>query len=191
MAARRAAVDVAELPGDAVDVGDGEVLDRRVGLEVQRREYGIGAEPRNRESTAIVGIRRCQNLGKGNDVVVVFHLAGITAGGRREVVNGGGGVERVEEEFGENLVGEGIGEELNGGDAAEDVGSGTEERGEVLRRGRSLVEMALREIVNPRIDGGDLDGGSGTCSPDFGVKRVRAVVVVGVRRRRWRLGTHD
>lgn len=100
----------------------------------------------------------------------------------------------MEEEFGENLVGERIGEELNGGDAAEDVGSGAEERGEVFRRGRSLVEMALREIVNPRIHGGDLNGGSGTGSPDFGVKRVRlVVVVVGLSRRgrRRRLRTHD
>lgn len=89
MSARRAAEDVAELPGDAMDVGNGEVLDRRVGLEVQQREYGFGAGSWNRESTAIVSIRRCQNLGERNDDVVVFHLAGMTAGGRRELVNGG------------------------------------------------------------------------------------------------------
>lgn len=38
--------------------------------------------------------------------------------------------------------------------------------------------MSLREIVNPRIDGGDLRAGSGACSPDFRFQKARL-------RRRW------
>lgn len=33
--------------------------------------------------------------------------------------------------------------------------------------------MALREVINPRIDGGDLDGGAGTRAPDSGVDGTR------------------
>lgn len=96
-------------------------------------------------------------------------------GGRRKEVEKSGGVgsDRVEGEFGENLVGVWIGEELNGGDAGENEGSGEDVRGEALRLGRSLLEMALREIVNPRMENGDLNGVAGACSPDFGVERVR------------------
>lgn len=38
----------------------------------------------------------------------------------------------------------------------------------MVRRG-SLLEVALGEIVNPRMEARDLDGGSGTGAPDFRV----------------------
>lgn len=111
VAPRRASVDVAELPYDAVDVGDGENLDRRFGLEVERREDGIGAEPRNGESAAVVGIGRRENLGVGYDLIAITgdFIRRISGGG--ETVWGG-----MEEELGENLVGDWIGEELDVGE---------------------------------------------------------------------------
>lgn len=70
---RRAAVDVAEVPNDAVQVSDGERLNRWLCLVVERREDGVGAEPRDGETAAIVSIRRSQDLGEGDDpVAVVF-----------------------------------------------------------------------------------------------------------------------
>ena len=168
------AVDVAELPGDAVDVGDGENLHRRVVVEVERREDGVGAEPRHGEPAAVVGVRRGQNLREGEDLLAagVRFLGGFFSGG---TVAGGDG---IEEELGKDLVGQGIGEELDGGDAAEDEGEGAEERVEVVMvvvngRREGLFQVALWEVVNPRMHGGDLDCGTGARAPDFGVQTSR------------------
>lgn len=120
VAARRAAVDVAEPPRDAVDVGDVEKLDRRLGAEVERREDGVGAEARNGESAAVVGVGGSEDFGEGNDavtfvlvviVVVVSVVIDVVLSVR--VVNEGS-----EDEFGEDLVGERIGEQIEGGHVA-------------------------------------------------------------------------
>jgi len=74
VAARRAAVDVAEAPLDAVDVGDGEELDRRIGAEVERREARVGAEARHGEAAAVVGVGGSEDLRERNDAVVLAVL---------------------------------------------------------------------------------------------------------------------
>ena len=86
----------------------------------------------------------------------------------------------MEEEPGENLVGNRISEEINGGDSARNERPGENGRGEKSRRRRGLLHVALREVVNPRINDGDLDGGASTGSPDFGVEAAEIA-----RRRRW------
>lgn len=129
MAPRRAAVDVSELPGHAVDVGDGQVLHRRVSLEVERREDGVGAEPRDGESAAVVGVGGSESLREGH------HPVAFVGAAVSRLRNCGGEIdERVEEELGEDLVGEWIGEELDGGDATENEWPREELMGEVLRR---------------------------------------------------------
>lgn len=79
----------------------------------------------------------------------------------------------MEEELGEDLICGGIGEKLNRGDATENERFGEDERGEKKRNGGGggVLEVALREVVNPRMKGGDGDGVAGTGSPDFGVDR--------------------
>lgn len=79
----------------------------------------------------------------------------------------------MEEELGEDLICGGIGEKLNRGDATENERLGEDERGEKKRNGGGggVLEVALREVVNPRMKGGDGDGVAGTGSPDFGVDR--------------------
>lgn len=79
----------------------------------------------------------------------------------------------MEEELGEDLVGGGIGEELDGGDATENERLGEDKRGEKKRKGGGggVLEVALREVVDPRMEGGDGDGVAGAGSPDFGVDR--------------------
>jgi hypothetical protein len=79
----------------------------------------------------------------------------------------------LEEELDEDLICGGIGEELNRGDATENERFGEDERGEKKRNGGGggVLEVALREVVNPRMKGGDGDGVAGTGSPDFGVDR--------------------
>lgn len=79
----------------------------------------------------------------------------------------------MEEELGKDLVCSGIGEELNRGDATENERLGEDKRGEKKRNGGGggVLEVALREVVDPRMEGGDGDGVAGTGSPDFGVDR--------------------
>lgn len=79
----------------------------------------------------------------------------------------------MEEEFGEDLICGGIGEELNCGDAAENERLGEDKRREKKRNGGrgGVLEMALREVVDPRMKGGDGDGVAGAGSPDFWVDR--------------------
>lgn len=73
-----------------------------------------------------------------------------------------------EEDAGEDLVGLGAGEVLDGEDAAVDRRMGRDERGE-QGRGGGLLGVALGEVVNPRIGGGDLDRIPGAGPPDCGV----------------------
>ena len=63
----------------------------------------------------------------------------------------------MEEEPGENLVGNWISEEINGGDSAKNERPRENVRGEKSQRRRGLLHVALREVVNPRINDGDLD----------------------------------
>lgn len=81
--------------------------------------------------------------------------------------------DRVKNQLRENLVGERIGEELNRFDAAENGGFRKKERGEVSWSGRGLIEVSLREVVNPRMEGGDLHGGSGADKPECRVENTR------------------
>ena len=101
-------------------------------------------------------------------------------------MSGVGGGEGVDKELGEDLVGVGVGEEVDGGDAAGNDGPGVDERGEVARRGRGLVDVALREVVNPRMQHWGLDRDASAGPPDFGGDRA------GLRRlRRRHSARHD
>ena len=71
---RSATVDVAEPPRNAVDVGDGENLDGRIGAEIERREDGVGAEARHGEAAAVVGVGGREDFGERNDAVLVLAL---------------------------------------------------------------------------------------------------------------------
>ena len=73
----------------------------------------------------------------------------------------------MEEEPSENLISNRIGEEINGGDSAKNERPGENVKGEKSRRRRGLLHVTLREVVNPRINDGDLDGGASTGSPNW------------------------
>lgn len=126
------AVDVAKPPRDAVDVSDGEKLDRRIGAEIERREDRVGTEARDGEAAAVVGVGRCEDFGERNDAVL--ELALFVVGLDVAVVVLVVSVERVrewsEEELGEDLVGEWISKQITGGHKAGNEGEGTEGRGE-------------------------------------------------------------
>lgn len=191
---RSSPVNMAKIPNDAVEVGDGERLDRRLGLVVKRGEDGVGAEPRDGEATAIVGVRRSEDLRERNDLIGLVGVVKYVV--VRWLVAIGGFVvgDGEEKELGEDLVGCGIGDEMDGGDAAKNERLGEDERGEEERGGGGgLLEVALREVVNPRMEDGNLYGVSGTGSPDFGVDRTVGRVRVRVRvvmRRRMRRRRH-
>lgn len=89
-------------------------------------------------------------------------------------------INRLENEFRVDLVGDWIGEEVDVRYPAENGGPGEDERGEEGGPRGGLLHVALGEVVNPRMDGGDLNGVSGTGAPDFGVEPAR----IG-RRMRW------
>lgn len=126
------AVDVPKPPRDAVDVSDGEELDRRIGAEIERREDRVGTEARHREATAVVGVGGREDFGERNDAVLALAL--LVVGLAVAVVVLVVVVERVrewsEEEPGEDLVGERISEQITGGHKAGNEGEGTEGRGE-------------------------------------------------------------
>jgi len=174
VAARRAAVNVAEAPLDAVDVGDGEELDGRIGTEVERRKTRVRTVARHGEAAAVVGVGGSQDLRERNDAVLAVLLFFVSS--LRGVVWKRLLREGREEELSEDLVGERIGEEIEGGHVAGDEGKRAEERVEVMR-GRGVLQVALGEVVNPRMELGDLHGGAGACPPDFGVDAA------GLRRR--------
>lgn len=71
-------------------------------------------------------------------------------------------IHRFEKNFSKDLVGERIAEKL-------DVRDGTrnDRLGERDSDGRTrLLHVALGEVVNPRVWGGDLNGGASTSAPD-------------------------
>lgn len=166
MSPRRPPINVAKLPNGAVNVGDGYVLDRRINLVVEWRENRIGAEPRDGKSPTVIRIRRRQNLSKSHNVVLL-NVANAEASGLlfEEVSRRFESGYWIKNDFGEDLVGYRVGEELDVSDEARD------ERfrdGEGNRRA-GLLHVPLREVVYPRIDGGNLDRGARTSTPDAGV----------------------
>lgn len=170
MSPRRPPINVAKLPNGAVNVGDGYVLDRRINLVVEWRENRIGAEPRDGKSPTVIRIRRRQNLSKSHNVVLL-NVANAEASWLlflllfEEVSRRFESGYWIKNDFGEDLVGYRVGEELDVSDEARD------ERfrdGEGNRRA-GLLHVPLREVVYPRIDGGNLDGGARTSAPDAGV----------------------
>ena len=88
VAARCAAVDVAEAPLNAVDVDDGDDLDRWIGMEVERREARVGTETRHGEAAAVVGVGGSEDLREWNNVVVLAVLIVIIVSNLLGVKNG-------------------------------------------------------------------------------------------------------
>lgn len=149
----RPSVNVPKLPNDAVHVGNGNVLHGWVSVEVQRRENRVGAEPRDGEPPAVVRVRRRQHLRERDHRIIFF--------GAVRVPSVRVGVACWDEaDSGEDLVGVGVGEEGDGGHAAEDHRAGGDERGEEGGV-RGLLGVALGEVVDGGVDGGDMDGGAG------------------------------
>ena len=79
----------------------------------------------------------------------------------------------MENEFCVDLVGDWISAEVDGRNLEGNGGPGEDERGEEGGARRGLLHVALREVVNPRMDGGDLDGVSGAGAPYSGVETAR------------------
>jgi len=155
VAARRPTENVAELPGEAVHVSDGEVLHGRVLVVVQRREDGVRAKPGHGEAPAVVGIRRRENLGERNNLFVIF-----LRGSSSMIMKGSSSSSedisnRLENHLCENLIGERIGKKSNSDHVAGNEGSGQNRRGDVSRRRRGLIKVSLSEVVNHRIWLGD------------------------------------
>jgi hypothetical protein len=82
-------------------------------------------------------------------------------------------ISRLENEFHVDLVGDWISMEVDGGNPTENDGPGEDERGEEGGVRRGLLHVALEEVVNPRMDDGDLDEVSSVGTPYFGVETVR------------------
>lgn len=139
-------------------------------MVVEWRENRIGAEPRDGKSPTVIRIRRRQNLSKSHNVVLL-NVANAEASWLlflllfEEVSRRFESGYWIKNDFGEDLVGYRVGEELDVSDEARD------ERfrdGEGNRR-TGLLHVPLREVVYPRIDGGNLDRGARTSTPDAGV----------------------
>ncbi|KAJ8647586.1 hypothetical protein MRB53_000609 [Persea americana] len=60
--ARRAVIDVPELPLCLVHVADGDIMHWRIRIEVQSRENRVCTEAWHREPSAIVGVAWRENL---------------------------------------------------------------------------------------------------------------------------------
>ena len=82
-------------------------------------------------------------------------------------------ISKLENEFRVDVVGDWISAEVDGRNPAENDGLGEDEREEEGGARRGLLHVALWEVVNPRMDGGDLDGVSGVGAPYSGVETAR------------------
>jgi len=176
VSARRAAVDVAELPGIAPGVAHDEVLHGRVGVEVERGEDVVGAVARDGEAAAVVGVALRELLGEVAELLrlrvrgaVALALLGGGGGvGTNKRRSGGGGVVGAwtEGDFGEHLVGLVVRAEGEvGDDAGEEVRRGDRRR-EV--RG-ALLGVAVREVVDLGADGGEAGERDGAGEPDVAI----------------------
>ena len=167
LAARGAAVDVAERPLDAVHVPGGDERHGRVEAVVQLREDGERAEPRHGEAAAVVGVGRRQRLGERQRpglprrrllaVAVPGAAPAAPVAPRQGVAHVRHrlpGAERDEAYPGVDVVGVGLRHEPDGRDAAGHERRDAHARGaQVHGGGAGVLGVALREVVDGGADG--------------------------------------
>lgn len=122
-------VDVTEVPDDAVNVGDEELLDGRIGLEIEGREDGVRAVSRDGESSPVIGVGSREDLRERDDLLLAAALLFLfeespesRRGRMRMRMRGKELIVRhgVKREVSEDLVGDRIREEADRGDDAGD-----------------------------------------------------------------------
>jgi hypothetical protein len=146
--ARRAPVDVAELPGGPVHVLGDDGLHGRVGGVVQPREDRLRAVPRHGEPAAVVGVGLCQRLGERGRLLLLVRRGRVVLDATRVRVRVPA-AQRDEADPGEDLIGVWVSHVAHCRDAAGDQRRDAR-RGEVGRTGEAerVLRVPLREVVD-------------------------------------------
>uniref|UniRef100_A0A7C9E6L2 Uncharacterized protein n=1 Tax=Opuntia streptacantha TaxID=393608 RepID=A0A7C9E6L2_OPUST len=152
-------VYVAKIPHLTMNITDSDVLNRRIIVVIQRWEDRISAEPRDRESTAVVRIGRRQNLREGHNRTPSAATSATSRSFRHNP-----GPNRLKSDLSKNLVSVLVSEEENLKNTARNERLRCDERRE-SDSSRCLLHVTLREVVNPRLNRRNLHRRSGGCPP--------------------------